>query len=247
MFILKEFGPAGIPESAKDSGVISGIERVAELGLGAMELEFVQSVWMNKNTAIKVKEIANKLNVVLTVHAPYYINFNSKKEKIIIASRKRLLNSARIGWLAGAKSVAFHAGFYHEDINSKVFKRIREEIKIIREILNSEENFIFLAPEISGKKSQFGSLEELLELSKDIDGVGKKSILEIHIHISGIDYGERGEIRHKNLKESDMNYKELLLALLDKNSGGVVICESPNLEEDALMLQKKYFENKRAA
>jgi endonuclease IV len=31
-----------------------------------------------------------------------------------------------------------------------------------------------------------------------------------------------------------------LKALKDKNAGGIVICESPNLEKDALLLQRSY-------
>jgi len=62
----------------------------------------------------------------------------------------------------------------------------------------------------------------------------------MHIHISGIEYGEKGEKRHLILEESDLQYKELLQALKDYHAGGTVICESPNMEEDALLLQKSY-------
>ena len=37
-----------------------------------------------------------------------------------------------------------------------------------------------------------------------------------------------------------MNYVELLRALSDYEVKGRVICESPNLEEDALLLQETY-------
>jgi deoxyribonuclease-4 len=60
------------------------------------------------------------------------------------------------------------------------------------------------------------------------------------MHVSGIKFSGKGEIKHLNLKESDFNYKELLRALKDYRAGGFVICESPNLEEDALLLQSTY-------
>ncbi|MBM2832598.1 MAG: Xylose isomerase domain protein barrel [Dehalococcoidia bacterium] len=47
-------------------------------------------------------------------------------------------------------------------------------------------------------------------------------------------------MKHLNLKESDFHYDELLRAMRDHRVGGMVICESPNLEEDALLLQKSY-------
>jgi deoxyribonuclease-4 len=40
--------------------------------------------------------------------------------------------------------------------------------------------------------------------------------------------------------DSDFEYDELLKALIEMNAGGSLICESPNLEEDTLMLQQHY-------
>jgi deoxyribonuclease-4 len=62
----------------------------------------------------------------------------------------------------------------------------------------------------------------------------------MHIHLSGIAYGRRGEIKHLNLKESDFQYIEFLKALKERGVKGLIICESPNLEEDALLLQQSY-------
>ena len=62
----------------------------------------------------------------------------------------------------------------------------------------------------------------------------------MHIHFSGIRYGGKGEIKHLNLQESDLQYVELLKALRDYEVKGLVICESPNLEEDAWLLQDTY-------
>jgi len=64
----------------------------------------------------------------------------------------------------------------------------------------------------------------------------------MHIHVSGIEYGPRGERRHLMLTDSDFNYVEFLSALKDWGVKGLVICESPDPEEDALMLQRVYRE-----
>ncbi len=68
------FGTAGIPYSAKGAGTEGGIEQVKRLGLDSMELEFVRSVNITKEKAPGVKEAAEKHDVVLTCHAPYFIN-----------------------------------------------------------------------------------------------------------------------------------------------------------------------------
>ncbi len=62
----------------------------------------------------------------------------------------------------------------------------------------------------------------------------------MHIHVAGIAYSQKGELKHLNLKESDFQYAELLQALKDYDAKGIVICESRNLEEDALLMQATY-------
>ena len=70
--------------------------------------------------------------------------------------------------------------------------------------------------------------------------LGRAALDDMHIYICGIAYNEYGECEHLNLKDSDFNYCELLKALRDFEARGVVICESPNLEEDALLLKETY-------
>ena len=65
---------------------------------------------------------------------------------------------------------------------------------------------------------------------------------DLHIHISGIDHGKKGEIKHLLLRDSDFRYKDLLRVLRERDAKGLIICESPNLEEDALLLQQSYLE-----
>ena len=45
---------------------------------------------------------------------------------------------------------------------------------------------------------------------------------------------------HLDLEESDLAYVELLKVLRDYKIKGLVVCESPNLEGDALLLQTTY-------
>ena len=62
----------------------------------------------------------------------------------------------------------------------------------------------------------------------------------LHLHVSGIEYGPKGERKHLILEESEYNYRELLQALKDYDCKGFVICESPNQEDDALLLKHTY-------
>jgi len=268
------FGTAGIPICAKGSGTENGIEEVNKLGLGAMELEFVRSINITKQKAPSVKEVAEKNKVVLTCHAPYFINLNSLEKAKLKASKDRILNSARIASLCGAWSLCFHPGFYQKSTKEETYVRIRDAIKEISNTLKKENNKIWIRPETTGKESQFGNVDELLKISQEVDNVmpcidfahfhartngkynsyeefceilekiekklGKNGLENMHIHITGIAYGEKGEKHHLTLKESDLKYKELLKALKDFKVKGVVISESPNIEEDALLMKGEY-------
>jgi deoxyribonuclease-4 len=165
------FGTAGIPISAKGSGTVEGIEEVRNLGLNAMELEFVRNINITKQKAPDVRKAAEKSNVALTCHAPYFINLNSADNKKLKASIDRILNSARIANLCGAYSVCFHPGFYMKDTKEKVFYNIKNNIRGIIKILKNENNRIWVRPETTGKESQFGSINELIEISSELEQV----------------------------------------------------------------------------
>jgi len=70
--------------------------------------------------------------------------------------------------------------------------------------------------------------------------LGKGGLQDMHMHVQGIAYTSAGEQRHLDLSEADFRYTELLQVLADWSVSGTVICESPNLEADALMLRRTY-------
>jgi len=70
--------------------------------------------------------------------------------------------------------------------------------------------------------------------------LGKGALSDMHLHVQGMAYTRAGERKHLNLGASDLRYEELAQALLDWGVGGTVVCESPNLEEDALLLKQVY-------
>tara|TARA_Y100000034_G_scaffold19552_1_gene22088 strand:+ start:2287 stop:3117 length:831 start_codon:yes stop_codon:yes gene_type:complete len=88
---------------------------------------------------------------------------------------------------------------------------------------------------------EYNTKEEFREvMTKYEQTLGKKALQNMHIHMSGINYGEKGEKNHLPLKDSDMNYKDLMKVLKEFKCKGVVICESPILEKDALLMKKTY-------
>jgi len=267
------FGTGGTPHSAKTPSTIDGIKRIAELGLGCMELEFVQGVKMGEAGARLVADVATREGVKLSAHGPYFINLNAREPEKITASQGRILQTTRIASICGAESITFHAAYYLGDSPEKVYSTVKKYLAEVINQLKRENNRVWIRPELVGKPSEFGTLDEILNLSVELERVapcidfahwharsgdsnsyqefasilqqieqrlGRAALDNMHIHVSGIAYGRKGEIKHLNLKESDFRYAELLQALKDYQVKGLVICESPNLEEDALLLQATY-------
>ncbi len=272
------FGTAGIPISTPKRSTIEGIIQVRNLGLDAMELEFVRGVNLKPELARKIKYTAQKHDILLTAHAPYYINLNASERAKVEASKKRIIQSAERLHEAGGWSVVFHAGYYLKQPPGEVYDRIKKEIDDIIRQLQDRGVEIWIRPELTGKPTQFGDLRELVKLSQELemvlptidfahaharnkgkcntaeewremlgymeDQLGREALDNMHIHISGINYGDKGERNHLNLRESDMRWEELLRILKEFKVKGVVISESPNIEGDALLMKRKYMEIK---
>ncbi len=270
------FGPAGVPLSAEERSTIGGVKKVHQLGLDAMEIEFVRGVRMSIKKAHEVRDVSRSLDVVLTAHAPYYVNFNSQDKAKVEASIKRVYDTARITWEAGGYSIVFHAAYYGDSTKEKAYARVRDALQRVVNMLRDEGIVIWVRPETMGKGTQFGTLEEVVRLSEEIEGVlpcidfahiharsvgkyntydefaaileyveehlGRDALDNMHIHFSGIEYGEKGERRHLPLRDSDLNYEDMLRAWKDFRIKGVAISESPILEEDALLAKKIYEE-----
>jgi deoxyribonuclease IV len=267
------FGTAGRPNSSGTDSTIDAIRRVSELGLGCMELEFVHGVQMGEKTAHEVAEAASRYDIQLSAHAPYYINLNAREPEKVKASQERILHSARIASICGAKSVIVHIAFFMGDTPEAAYPKIKKNLKETLDMVRQEGINITIRPEVMGKHTQFGTVEEVVRLCSELEGtapcidfshhhaatgafnsypefvsileqiksgLGQSALDDMHIHCSGIKYGAKGELKHLDLKESDFNYTALMQALKDFKVKGLLICESPNLEDDARLMQDTY-------
>lgn len=268
------FATAGIPLKTKPRKYNNAFQDLIDMQLGGMEVEFVRGVNMNVATQAEVKALSSKLDLTITAHGPYYINLNAVEQEKIDASIKRILDTARTAHNFGGYSITFHAAFYLGNDKEDVYKRVKDRFETIIDTLKSEDIKIWVRPETTGKGSQWGDLDEVIRLSKDVDMVlpcidfshlharsvgefntydefsmilekigtqiGEHALKNFHAHVAGIEYGPKGEKNHLIFSESDFNYKDLLKALKAFDVKGAIVCESPNLEGDALILKQEY-------
>lgn len=166
------FGTAGVPNStAKKNSPVEGVKRIHELALDCMQLEFAHGVRMKEEVSSALRKVSYELGVPLTSHGPYYINLNAREQDKIDSSVERIIQTAKISDLCGAESMTFHAAFYMKDSPYDVFDLVEKSLNVIEERLSRLDIEIELSPELTGKTSQFGSLEELISLSKSVNSV----------------------------------------------------------------------------
>lgn len=268
------FLTAGMPLRTGKGSYPEAFDIIEEMGLDGLELEFVHGVRMNPETREKVKTIRAEKNLVLTAHAPFYINLNSKEEDKVEASAARIVETAAVAGEVGAFSITFHAAYYMGKDKDTVFNQVKTQIVNINKIIAKENINLWIRPETTGKPTQWGDLDEIINLSKEFENVlpcidfshlharsageyntynefsqifeklgkelGDYAINNFHGHLAGIDYGAKGEKKHLNLEESDMNYKDLLKVMKEFGVKGALVCESPNIEDDAALLKQYY-------
>ncbi|MEW6401047.1 MAG: TIM barrel protein [Chloroflexota bacterium] len=276
MTLSFKFGTVGSPTGTpkKPGGSVGAIEFSRSIGLEALELGWVQSVRVTEATCAAIKSACSTQHVDVSVHAPYFINLNATAEEWP-KSRKRLMDAAHFGCLAGATDIVFHPGSYFGNDPKEVLKiaipRLRECVAELKK--NGDK--VTLRPETMGKSAMLGSFEDTLAMSTAIDGVqpcidfahlharpgdgsmntfeewlrllslykrelGRDALRSLHIHLSGIEYGPKGEKNHLPLAEADLNLKALFKALEEHKCAGRILCESPIMEEDALNMKKAW-------
>ena len=247
-----KFGPAGLG-GVKEA--VSNLEKYHELGLRACEIAFTYGVYIkNKKDALRIGEAAKQLGIRLSIHAPYWINLNSLDKEKIKKSKQRILKCCEVGTWLKAKRIVFHPGYYGKMEKQETYKNIKNRILEIIKEAKDKKYTPKLAPETTGKINVFGSIDEIYLLTKEtgcsycIDfshilarykTYKFKEVFEkfreyknMHIHFSGIEYGEKGEKRHK---KTPLNELKKLISNLPKNKDITIINESPFPIEDSLL------------
>jgi deoxyribonuclease-4 len=135
-----------------------------------MEMEFVRGVKMSEALAKQCGELAKKLDVRLSAHAPYYINLLSEEKEKIEASRERILQTCRVVSAAGRGKVVFHPGYYGKLIDDKktAFKEMKNAFADLISRIGKEKLNATLAPETTGGWKEWGSFQELVEMCSEL-------------------------------------------------------------------------------
>lgn len=262
------FGISGIPHGDRKMKYPEGIDYLHEIGLNAMELPFVRSINVTDNNRDLILERKQASDFYLSAHGSYFINLNAEDEEKRNASKERIISGAAALKSVGGRSLVFHAGYYLKNTREETLLNIIKELHTLPDLgvtyrletTGKETQFGNLAELITISKEVptcgicvdfshiharyngcLKSYDDFARILEDIgSNLGQKALEDMHIHISGINYGLKGEKNHLPMTESDFLYKDCLKALKSYQVGGCIICESPILEVDGLLLKDYY-------
>lgn len=163
------FITAGMPLRTGKGSYPQAFNVLKEINLDGMELEFVHGVRMSDTNRDFVKNMSK--DFIITAHGPFYINLNSQEEEKIDASLQRIIDTASVASEAGAFSITYHAAFYMGKDKETVYNQVKTQTRRIIEILENENINVWIRPETTGKATQWGDIDEIINLSKEFEQV----------------------------------------------------------------------------
>ena len=257
-------GTGGIPLSCPPN-TLKALSCIHDLGLNALEVEFVRGVHMSLSLAKQVGEEAASFGIKLSIHAPYFINLCSKEK--FQPSVKRILDSCRRAELMNAEPVVIHAGYYQGKSSEECMDMVAKGLEYLE-----KHTPVNIGLETTGKVSQFGTLDEIIALCKEHENATpvfdfahvyarylgnydfkkalnmlKKTlkIKHLHCHFSCIEFVEKDgggyEKRHLPWDARSPDLSRVAELVKKEKIGFTLISESPELEKDALRMKKEIF------
>jgi deoxyribonuclease IV len=216
------------------------------------------------------RDLAKALDVDLTLHAPYYVDFFGSRE-----ARERSIR--QIQWSTvlaeglGARLVVTHLGFYGAGERADSVQELTGIAKELADWMKAAtKGSVRLGVEPSGHPDVFGSREEVLELAHRVRGVVPvlnlphlaarertnfedaaklqpvidqfvaASDRQLYLNFSGVEFYGAGEFRLTPIKRGSVRFDPLAEILADRDYDVTVISSSPLLEHDAMYMKLLY-------
>ena len=189
-------GPAGIPTVCESRNTLDALKVIKEIGLNSMEVEFVRNIYLNKKSAKEVGELANELDIKLSIHAPYFINLLSDKKDVVKKSKERILTCLEIGEVLNAEFIAIHAAYYGKLTNIEAYRKMKEiTLELIDRVNEMGIKNSKIAYETMAKTSQFADLDTLIKLYEEVNS----KLLSICIDFGHIFVRNNGSINYSEI------------------------------------------------
>lgn len=179
------FGVAGFPPAFFESEFKKKRDNIFQwlslLSLDWIELQCTYGVKMKESQAILYRGLAEKYNIGISIHAPYYITLASADKDVVKRSVDRIFQAFNLAGIIGAKRIIFHPGYFPGTGLEDRSRGLQQLIDTLNSIKNDIPSGIFLYAETAGKKGQLGSVEEISKICMEVPYV-KPCIDLAHVH-----------------------------------------------------------------
>ncbi len=165
-----KFGVAGNPQAFYDKGLKNSEdipEYLSSIGLDAYEYQCSRSVKVSDDKCEKIFKQAQKYNIILSVHSPYYISLSTQEEEKKINTIKYITDTMSVAKKMGATRIVVHAGAllgldreYAVESSCNLLKKAYEKAD---ELGLGD---ITICPETMGKINQLGDSKEIIKMCK---------------------------------------------------------------------------------
>ena len=264
------FITAGVPLRAGVKGYAEGFRILDEMGLDGLELEFVRGVRISDKSREAVSASDKVITAHAPFYVNLNAREEDKVEASIQRIIETAETANSLGGFSITFHAGFYLGMDSEAVYKQIhngIKIITDELQKtgnriwirpettgkatqwgdLEEIIRLSKDFETVLPcvDFSHLHARYNGIsntyDEFAAIFEKIGSeLGQAALDNFHAHIAGIDYGAKGEKKHLNLEESDMNYKDLLKAFKNFGIKGAIVCESPNIEDDAKLMKEYY-------
>lgn len=165
-----KFGPAGNEEAFYAAGNKSSeqmMKYLSEIGLDAYEYQCSRGVKVSDEKALKLKEEAEKYDISLSVHSPYYISLSTQDEDNKVKTIKYITDTMKVAKIMGATRVVVHAGSL---LGLERDFAVESSCTLLKRAMDEADKLglgdITICPETMGKINQLGNSKEIIKMCK---------------------------------------------------------------------------------
>ena len=161
------FGPGGNSESFTAAGFKHSYQApqwVSEFGLDLYEYQAGNGIYGSDATFAKIGEEADKHNIKMSFHAPYYISLSSVEEEKRLNSIGYINKSIHAAELMHAYLIVVHSGSTAKLSRDDAMGYAKDTLWKTLEQLG--DTSVRIGLETMGKLNQLGTLEEVIELCR---------------------------------------------------------------------------------
>ncbi len=161
------FGPGGNSTAFYDAGCRSTKEAPAwlkSIGLDAYEFEASRGVGASDETLTIIGCEAQKNDIRLSVHAPYFISLSGIEEEKRLKSLGYIEDSLRAASLLGAEIIVVHTGSTAKLARADAMCLAADTLS--RALTTIPDNGVLIGLETMGKQNQLGTLDEVISLCR---------------------------------------------------------------------------------